>query len=403
MEEAQGLPLPSHANEPAVGGGFQTDRVLTLVGGHIVHDTFTGFLSPMLPVLIQKLTLSMTTAGLLMTFLQGPSLLQPFFGDLADRMNLKWVVICAPALSAAAMSLLGVAPNYAILALLITIAGLSAAAFHSVAPVIVGSLSGHNMGRGMGLWMLGAELGRMIGPLLVVGAIQILTLPRTPWLMTLGFVGSLMLYVRLKDVPVRPPNANAPKLNWGSSLREMSPILAPLAAVAIARSFVPAAIVTFVTTYLREQGASLWFAGVALSVFEGSGAVGALVGGALSDRLGRREAIGLSMAGGALLMLAFLALTGNGLLVVLPLLGFVSLAASPALMAITQESFPKNRAFANGILLALTFTSRSSLALIIGILGDAFGLRTAYLVSAVVTLLFLPAVFRLPKRKTANA
>jgi len=95
---------------------FQTGRVLTISAGHAVHDTYTAFLPSLLPVFIANLSLSMTEAGLLTVFMQGPSLLQPFIGHLADRVSLRTFVILAPAVTAAMMSLLGVAPDYAVLA-----------------------------------------------------------------------------------------------------------------------------------------------------------------------------------------------------------------------------------------------------------------------------------------------
>ena len=68
---------------------------------------------PLLPVLIEKFSLSNAQAGLLNVFLQWPSLLQPFIGYLADRRNLRILVVAAPAIAGVCMSLLGVAPSYA--------------------------------------------------------------------------------------------------------------------------------------------------------------------------------------------------------------------------------------------------------------------------------------------------
>ena len=36
---------------------FQTPQVLTVASGHFVHDVFSSFLAPWLPLLIEKLTL----------------------------------------------------------------------------------------------------------------------------------------------------------------------------------------------------------------------------------------------------------------------------------------------------------------------------------------------------------
>lgn len=184
---------------------FQTDGVLTITAGHAVHDTYTAFLTPLLPAFIANLALSKTEAGLLTVFMQGPSLLQPFIGHLADRVSLRTFVILAPAMTGVMMSLLGVAPGYGVLALLLMVAGLSSAGLHAVAPVIAGNLSGRSLGRGMGFWMVGGELGRTLGP--IVSAVRLLTLEGTPWLMIGGFLASAVLYARLKDVSTQPANA----------------------------------------------------------------------------------------------------------------------------------------------------------------------------------------------------
>jgi len=60
-------------------GGFDHRR------GSPDHDIFTSFLAPLLPLIIQKLGLSLTLAGSLAAFQQLPSLINPFLGLLADR------------------------------------------------------------------------------------------------------------------------------------------------------------------------------------------------------------------------------------------------------------------------------------------------------------------------------
>ena len=179
---------------------FQAAGVATITAGHAMHDTYTAFLPPLLPVLIEKFALSNAQAGLLNVFMQWPSLLQPVFGFLADRVNLRYLIILAPAVTAIAMSLLGVAPSYAVLAMLLIVVGVSSAGIHAVGPVIIGNISGRSLGRGMGLWMVGGGLGYTVGPLLIVAALGWLKLEGTPWLMIGGILASVVLYFRLRNV-----------------------------------------------------------------------------------------------------------------------------------------------------------------------------------------------------------
>jgi len=386
------------APPPAEAGRFQAGRVITISAGHAIHDTYTAFLAPLLPKFIANLSLSKAEAGLLTVFMQAPSLSQPFIGHLADRASLRYFVILSPLVTATMMSLLGIAPSYGVLAMFLLVVGASSASMHAVGPVMAGRLSGRNLGRGMGFWMVGGELGRTLGPILIVTAVRLLTLKGTPWLMLGGFLASAILYARLKDVPGRPPDAG-PGLPWRRALRAMRPLLIPLTGIIIARSFMNAALTTFLPTFLSEEGADFWIAGASLSILEAAGVAGALLGGSISDRLGRRSVLFASMLATPLLMFLFLTASAWGQIPLLLLLGFTSLAVSPAVMALVQESFPENRALANGVYMAISFILRSGVVVALGGLGDLFGLRLAFTVSGGITLLGLPLIFLLPKRR----
>jgi FSR family fosmidomycin resistance protein-like MFS transporter len=381
---------------------FQTGRVITITAAHTVHDTYTAFLAPLLPAFIAKLSLTKTEAGALTVFMQGPSVLQPYIGYLADRLSLRYFVILGPAVTATMMSLLGIAPRYAVLALLLMVVGLSSAAFHAVAPVMAGRLSGRSLGRGMGFWMVGGELGRTLGPLIIVTVVSFVSLDGTPWLMTAGLLASFVVYLFLRDVPGRPPETR-PAVSFRQGLRVMRPLLVPLIGIITARVFTLAALTTYLPIFLTEEGASLWLAGVSLTVLEAAGVAGALTGGSLSDRLGRRLILFVAMLATPLFMLIFLATSGWIRLPLLLVLGFTSLSIAPVIMALVQESFPENRALANGVYMGLAFVIRSGAVVVLGALGDFFGLQLAFTISAVITLLGLPLLLMLPGGQLAQA
>jgi FSR family fosmidomycin resistance protein-like MFS transporter len=388
------------AAPPAEAERFQTGRVLTVSAGHAVHDTYTAFLPSLLPVFIANLSLSNTKAGLLTVFMQGPSLLQPFIGHLADRVSLRLLFALAPAATAVMMSLLGVAPAYGVLALFLAVVGASSASLHAVGPVIAGNVSGRSLGRGMGFWMVGGELGRTLGPIVIVSAVQLLTLEGTPWLMIGGVLTSAILYLQLRDVPGRPPNAGL-GLPWRQALHRMGPLLVPLTGITVARAFMVSALTTYLPTFLSQEGADLWLAGVSLSILEAAGVVGALSGGSISDRLGRRWVLLVSMLTTPLLMFVFLAVGGWLRFPLLLMLGFTALSVTPVIMALVQESVPENRALANGVYMALSFVLRSGVVVVLGAMGDLFGLRLAFAASAVIPLVGLPLILLLPGRQNS--
>jgi FSR family fosmidomycin resistance protein-like MFS transporter len=395
--------VAAHAASPHTQEGrFQGGRVLTVSLGHALHDTYTGFLAPLLPAFIENLALTNAEAGLLDAFIRWPSLLQPAIGYLADRASLRILFILAPALSAATMSLLGVAPSYATLALLLLLTGASSASLHAVGPAIAGHLSGAKLGRGMSFWMVGGELGRTLGPIVVVTAVRWLTLQGMPWLMVAGLLGSALLYLQLKDVPDRVRQAAEPP-PWREALQAMRPLLLPLAGFVVARAFMLVSLTTYLPLLLHEEGVDLWLAGAALTVLEAAGVAGALLGGSISDRLGRRAILVASTLLTPALMWVFLGAQGWTQIPLLLLLGFSLLSVTPVLMALVQETDPQNRALANGIYMATTFVLRTGVVVAVGVLGDRYGQRTAFGASAIVALLGLPLIFLLPGKRAKAA
>jgi FSR family fosmidomycin resistance protein-like MFS transporter len=106
------------------------------------------------------------------------------------------------------------------------------------------------------------------------------------------------------------------------------------------------------------------------------------------------------MSSAALLMFVLLGVNGWARLPILMLIGITAPATRTVLMALVQESCPNNRAMANGMFLAISFILESGSAVIVGALGDIFGLRTAFLLSAVILLVGSPLVRLLPPRPT---
>ncbi len=372
---------------------FQAQQVLTIGGGHFVHDTYSAFVAPLLPLIIDKLSISLTLAGLLWGFTQIPALLNPFIGYMADRLSLRYFIILAPAVTATLMSSLGLAPNYLSLAILLFVAGISVAAFHAPAPAMIGRISGNQLGKGMSLFMAGGELGRAVGPLLAVWAVSTWTLSGMYRIMLLGWMASLVLYWRLRNISA--------KSGARLSLEEMMPaarrLFGPLIGVVLPRQVMLTALAVYLPTFMNMEGAGLWAAGASLSIWELAGVGGALAGGIISDKVGRNTILITGTASSSLLMLLFLAIQGWLLVPVLLLLGFASLSTAPVILAIVQEQMPHNRALANGVYLSIAFLSRPLAAFLLGLIGDSFGLRSAYFWSAIVSMIAIPFIFLLPK------
>jgi len=371
---------------------FKTDQVLTIVASHTIHDTYTAFVAPLLPLIIEKLSLSLTMAGSLTALLQLPGLLNPFIGYLADKVSLRYFVIFAPAVTATLISTLGFAPNYTYLAIIMLLTGVSVAAYHAPAPAMIGRISGNQVGKGMSYFMAGGELARTIGPLIAVWAVSLWGLDGIYRLMFVGWASSLLLYWRLREVSGRTEKSGG--------LRSITPKLLtfflPLTVIVFLRMFLSVSLTTYLPTYFTLLGFTISTAGIYLAILEFAGIGGALLSGTISDRLGRKTVLFLAFTASSLFTLLLMQVSGFWTILLLLAVGFTALSTGPLFLALVQDELPQNRAVGNGLYLAISFVIRSLAMLIIGAAGDLWGLDTAFLWGTLISLLAIPMLIFLP-------
>lgn len=375
---------------------FQASGVLLVSLCHFIHDIYSSFISPLLPLLIEKLSLSLTSAGFLTTVMQLPNLINPLIGMWADRFSGRWFIILAPAATAVPMSLVGVAPSYGILLIIVFITGISAALFHVPAPVLVGKLSGDHKGRGMSFFMTGGELARTLGPIIAVGAVSLWGLERFYPIMLFGLAATVYLYFKFKDIPVftrHPPQPMA------STWREMRFILLPIAGILFARGFMHASLISFLPTFIKMETGNLWLAGISLTLVESAGVAGVLTAGHLSDILGRRQVLLVSLIFAPIMLGASVYLGSWLRFATLFITGFTLLSTTPVLLAMVQENSKTSPAAANGLYMMFHFMARSSVVVIVGFIADHIGLRSTYLLSALLGLGGIPFILMLPRHK----
>ena len=390
MEKTEG---PSAA--APVGRGFETVKVATIAASHFVHDIFPAFLATLLPLLIEKLSMSLTMAGLLSTLMQIPALFNPLLGRLADRISVRWFVVLAPSLTAAPMCLIGLAPNYGVLVVLLVVTGVSTALFHVPAPVMVSRLAGGQVGRGMSFFMTGGELARTIGPLFAVAAVALLGLEGIWPLMVIGFAASVLIYWQTKDIEEPTVGKDTPPL--GQTWKRMRPLFIPLGGILAMRAFMHASMITFLPTFLKQETGNMWVAGVGLAVLEASGVIGVFTSGTLSDRLGRRRVLFLALMGAPIFLALFVVTEGWLRLPFLVGMGLTLVSTTPVMLALVQEHAGDSPSAANGFFMMLSFIARSIITVPVGLMGDMLGLKAAYLISAGLGLLALPLIRMLPE------
>lgn len=370
---------------------FQSRNVITISVAHLLHDTFSAFLAPLLPLLIEKLGISYTLAGALNVINRVPMLLNPFFGLLADKIHMRFLVIFTPLLTAITASLLGAAPNYVFLSILVFVMGLSAALFHVPSPVMIRKVSGKYIGRGMSFYMFGGEVARTLGPLVILGAVSAWGLENTWYLIPVSAAFTVYLYYALKDIHLSEDfTRKQEETHYTDTLKKYTGFLLMLSGLLAFRSLLKSAVTAFLPTYLTDQGQSVWFGGIALVVLEAAGAAGTLLAGTLSDKIGRKSTLVVASLLSPVVFWFFVHAGPAMQFPMLIILGFFLFASGPVLLAMVQDLGSERPAFINGIYMTINFFFGSLTVMLVGFLGDRIGLYLTYEIIAFASILTVP-------------
>jgi FSR family fosmidomycin resistance protein-like MFS transporter len=294
------------------------------------------------------------------------------------------------------ISLLGIAPGFGTMLTFCGIAALGHAAFHPVALSLTGRESTDaNRGRVLSYFVVGGNLGFALGPLAAGAAIGIL-----------GEAGVLLMAIPAIAMAIAlplllPPAARSPSSGpAGGGAPTACPIswtpIVILVGAASLRSMVIFGSIAYLPTYLAEGGLGLIAANTLLTVMLLVGVGGQVIGGAASDRSGRKETILAGMAGTAVFLAGFLLLPGSAALLSLMLFGFSLWSSFSVTLAIAHELLPGNLGLASGLLLGFSMGVGGLGVALIGALGDSIGLAGAFWALLGITLLAILLFVILP-------
>ncbi len=376
---------------------FQTGNVILISLTHNLHDIYSSFLAPLRPLLIEKFGISLSVAALWDLVQRVPWLLNPLIGIIAEKTAARYFVIVTPAITAITMSLLGVAPTYTMVTILLFVMGISAALFHVPSPVMVKKLSGNQTGKGMSYYMFGGEMARTIGPLVITGAVTLWGLEGTWKLIPFGLIASFILYLRLRKIKISSDfRKGGESIGFWKTFKNLLPFFAILVGITFFRAIMKSGLTAFLPTYyFIEKEETLWFANSALAIFQLAGAAGTLVSGTISDKIGRKNALLIIAVITPVLMYLFISVSGFWSFAFLVGLGFFIFAPGPVLLALVQDREKDKPVFANSIYMTVSFITASISVVLAGLLGDWMGLESMYKLSAFLALGAIPFVLLL--------
>lgn len=372
---------------------------------HIFSDAITNMLSALLPTLQVLYGLTETTLALLVAALSLSALVtQPLFGALADRFGRRRTAAIGVILNGILFSLLGIAPDVRYLFGLILLGGLGSAAFHPALASLARTIGGRRGEVAVGLFSAGGTLGIALGPVIIMMLFARYGLSYTPWLMLPGiFFGLLILMLTTETSETIKAES--------SKLFDSRLILGPVGLLALTSILSNVAFVTFTSAMplwlVRAHNLPVdsTLIGWTLSLFSLSAALGGVLGGLISRRLGAKRLI-----------------VATSLLALIPLFGVFSLAPGsvsyygavalagalinaglPLLIVSAQDLSPKNAAAASGMLMGFSGGVAGLIYVGIGKLQETVGLAPAMSAGYLALVLAVFAAWVALKVKPVNA
>jgi len=360
--------------------------LLLMVLGHTVVDTSQNILPVVLPLLHARFNLSYAQVGLAAALLNlSSSVIQPVFGWISDRWGIQWFIPAGIVWTGILMGVIGLVPSYWALLLVLTLTGVGTAAFHPIASMAAAHASQGQRGLGMSLFSAGGNLGFAVGPILMTWLLAWFSLRGTILLMGLGILTAGLIHCYRGEIEVPYMGARRRRsqedvgIPWGK--------LSGLCVLITLRSWGASGMVVFMPLLFMQQGVALSITGRALFVFLFFGALGGMLGGYISDRIGRQQVIATSLLLYPALMAAALSLQGSLRWILLAIAGAALLASNSVTVVFAQELLPHHIGIASGLTLGLAFGAGGVGVGVSGFMADLVGLQ-----ASVWSLLLLPGL-----------
>jgi FSR family fosmidomycin resistance protein-like MFS transporter len=375
---------------------------LLLMLGHLACDINPGVIPALLPFLITEYDLTYFAASaLVLANSCVSSVVQPFFGHMADRASSPALMGTGILLAGMGISCVGLLENYWLIFIAVMISGVGVALFHPEGGRMVSCVSGPKKGESMGLFSLGGSIGVAAGPLLAAATLPITGVRGTVIFAVPCLIAAFVLFRHnreMVEISRRERNlrqsANLPLLrdDWKGFFVVMI--------VMFVRSVVVTGILTFLPLFwvdvLRQSQAS---GSAKLAIISSLGAVSTYFGGKMADRFGFKRTIllGNVIFFPFLFALAFSQSMAAATLLLIPLGLVLNLSHSPSI-SMGQQFVPNHVGMASGITLGLTVSIGGIASPALGLFGDRHGLRPVILILACACALAAAISAVMPKK-----
>ena len=172
-----------------------------------------------------------------------------------------------------------------------------------------------------------------------------------------------------------PPQKKEAKISLIETIRPNFRVLFLLFIIVVFRAGTSTIFVSFLRIFLKDWNLSEFANGGIISLYLAAGAIGGLIGGALSDRVSRKRIIIFSLCAATPFLWKVVHSTSADapFFVYLFLAGFILTSSTPINIVMAQEMMPSNASTASSFMMGLGWGVGGLLSYPFGLLADAYG------------------------------
>lgn len=373
--------------------------LVALCAGHFVNDSYSSIIFPLLPLLKAKLGLSTAQVfWLAPLYAISSSLMQPVYGFISDRYARRFFAVFGPAITGLFVSMVGLAPSYGILILILMGGGFGIGSFHPQAAAMATSAATERKRMALALFSAMGTMGFAVGPIGIALLIDRFGLGKTYYVVVLGFLISGFMY-RVCPPLAEPRKSREVGRQLVSALQPVWKPLLFLYLITVIRSAMQITSNNYLPFYLAERGYGLTETGSVMTVFLLLGGIGGLAGGLMAERVsGRAVTLFSGILSGPLLIGAFLT-TGPLSIALLALGGFMLLSTLPVNVSMAQELAPGQTSTVSALMMGAAWGLGALAPPLLDNLVPAYGFRTVLVFASAMTMLSAIFAYMLPREE----
>lgn len=376
---------------PPLGARVGPALLIGFTGAHLVNDFNALMLPAFLPALTDEFSLSYLQLGILsLSFTVLSGLLQVSFGHYADRYGRRRRALAFGfVVTSIGFVGMGLSPTYPVLVLASLLCGLGASTYHPQATAILVAAYPAARGRTMGIHGWGGSVGTFIAPL---GVAVLVTAFGWRTALFLLAVPCLIVALGVRTKVTESAANHSARLRGG--------IASDIWVLAIAfalLSMVVRGFLTFLPTFLVDEGSSLSRAGLLTTFVLVVGLVAQPLGGAMYDRHGGRNVFVTASLAATVGLGLFMISSGWLLLVAVAIVAFFVFSMFPVSLAMGSElSGVERTGIGVGVVFGISGLSGAAVQPLVGGIADATSLHVGLSVLVVFSMAAALLGTRLP-------